>query len=72
MTNLVSHLYEASEGEFEHHVLLERDKVPHVLQNEEARTVIVTVAQVGYHQGVLGKKRGTVDLSTLILKMNRQ
>ena len=47
---LISHLDKAPESELEDHALLEGDKVPHILQDKEARPVVVAVAQVGHHQ----------------------
>ena len=52
-THLVPHLSEAAQRQLEHHAPLERDKVAHVLQNEEAGAVVVAVAEVGHHQAVL-------------------
>lgn len=44
---LVTHPDEAAHREFQHHIALERDEVPDVFQDEEARAIIIAVAQIG-------------------------
>ena len=46
-THLVSHLDQAAQSEFEYHAPLEGDKVPYIFKDEESRTVVVAVAEVG-------------------------
>ena len=50
---LVAHLDQAAQSELEHHTALEGDKVANILQQEEAWSVVVTVAEVGDNKGVL-------------------
>ena len=44
---LVSHLDQGPDGQDQDHALLERREVAHVLQDEELRTVVVAIRQVG-------------------------
>ena len=53
ITHLVAHLDQTLERQLEHHAAFERHKVPHVLQEEEAWAIVVTVAQIRSHKGVL-------------------
>ena len=50
---LVTHAHETTQGQLQDHALLERDKVPHVLEEKVARAVVVAVAQVARDQRVL-------------------
>ena len=49
-THLVSHLDQAAQSEFEYHAPLEGDKVPYIFKDEESRTVVVAVAEVGDYE----------------------
>lgn len=53
---LVAHLDQHAQGQLQHHPALVRHKVAHVLQQEVARTVVITEGEVGGHEGVLQDK----------------
>jgi hypothetical protein len=56
---LVSHAHQTSQCKLQHHAALERHKVAHILQHEEARPVVVTVTQVRRNQGILQRTNST-------------
>ena len=56
--DLVAHLDQTAESEFQDQAPLEGDKVSHVLKQEEPRSIVVAVAEVGGNQRVLEGERG--------------
>ena len=54
---LVAHAHKTAKRQLEHHALLERHKVAYVLEEEIARAVVVTVAEVAGNQRVLATSR---------------
>ena len=74
ISHLVSHLDQTSQCQFEYQAAFERHKVPHVLQEKETWSIVVTVAQVGGHERVLvttsrrvAEESNATHLHTLVL-----
>ena len=59
---LVTHALQTAQRQLQHHWPLKRDKVTHVLQQEEARPVVVTVTQVTGDERILKDKEVEINI----------